>query len=327
MTLSTMRSTISRLLRTLAVLVTMIVAPAPSVAQDALGPFPGAVTGPGFVVRYGEGDSLRAQAVAEALAAQSALPAIPDTLPRGVTVVLAPNEELFRRASGGRPPEWSAGVAIPSLNRIVLPPFGSDRSRGGNPWRTLRHEWAHLGLRQALPVMRGMLDGTRPSSGEGRYDIREAVNSPSPVQKRLPILVGGTGHKVTLRLVAEHGDMCNLIGSPDQVAAAEAKLLEHCETVGRNPREIERTVAIRQPVIRDSRQEADKVLNEIFAHNGSDPWSRDTVGTPDDLAENLAPYVELGYRHLIFQFLAPFDSETMERLALEVRPRLEELTS
>ncbi|MCB2222745.1 MAG: LLM class flavin-dependent oxidoreductase [Actinobacteria bacterium] len=182
-------------------------------------------------------------------------------------------------------------------------------------------------LRQALPVMRGMLDGIRPSSSGGRYDVREAVNSPAPVQARLPILIGGSGPKVTLRLVAEYGDMCNLIGSPDQVAVAEARLVEHCEAVDRDPSQIERTVAIRQPIIRDSHTEAEQVLNEVFAHNDSEPWSRDMVGTPHDLVERCAPYVEMGYRHLIFQFLAPFDGETMERLATEVRPQLEAIAA
>lgn len=175
--------------------------------------------------------------------------------------------------------------------------------------------------------MRGMLDGTRPSSVGNRYDIQEAVNSPAPVQTHLPILIGGTGPKVTLRLVAEYGDMCNLIGSPDQVAAAEAKLVEHCEAIGRDPAQIERTVAIRQPVIRDSQSEAEQVLNEIFAHNDSEPWSRDMVGTPQDLVDMCAPYVEMGYRHLIFQFLSPFDQQTMERLAIDVKPQLEAITN
>ena len=178
-------------------------------------------------------------------------------------------------------------------------------------------------LRQALPVIRGMLDGTRPSSAGDRYTVQEVVNSPAPVQRHLPILIGGTGPKVTLRLVAEYGDMCNLIGSPDQVAAVEATLVEHCQAVGRDQSEIERTVAIRQPVIRESRLDAERALNGIFAHNNSEPWSRDMVGTSQDLVERCTPYVELGYRHLIFQFLAPFDRQTMERLATEVKPLLE----
>ena len=74
--------------------VASLAAAGPIAGQAELGPFPGAVTGPGFVVRYGEGDSLRAQAVAEAIAAQPPLPAIADTLPKGITVVL---DQSFRR--------------------------------------------------------------------------------------------------------------------------------------------------------------------------------------------------------------------------------------
>ena len=128
--------------------------PAPALAQRDESPFVGSVEGPGFVVRYGEGDSLRAEAIAEALSAQPPLPALPEGVPVGVTVMLAPDEASFRRASGGRPPEWSAGVAIPSLNRIVLPAFASDRARGTDRWRVVRHEWAHIALRQSIPGMR-----------------------------------------------------------------------------------------------------------------------------------------------------------------------------
>lgn len=150
------------------------------------------------------------------------------------------------------------------------------------------------------------------------------VNAPPPIQDHLPILIGGSGAKVTLRLVAEYGDMCNLIGTPDEVSEKEAVLVEHCKAVGRDHGEIERTVIIRQPVIRDSRVEAERVLRDVFAHNGAEPWpDADTIGTPGDLVDRCAPYVEMGYRHLIFQFLAPFDAETMERLVHDVKPRLQ----
>jgi hypothetical protein len=92
--------------------------------------------------------------VAEILAAQPPLPALAEGLPRGVTVILAGDERSFRRAAGGRPPDWSAAVAVPALNRIVLPSFASDRARGNDPWRVVRHEWAHLALRQSLPGLR-----------------------------------------------------------------------------------------------------------------------------------------------------------------------------
>ena len=53
--------------------------------------------------------------------------------------------------------------------------------------------------------------------------------------------------------------------------------------------------------------------------------SRAAVGTPDDVFAHLAPLVEAGYHHLICGFPAPYDRESMERLATEVRPRLEAL--
>jgi alkanesulfonate monooxygenase SsuD/methylene tetrahydromethanopterin reductase-like flavin-dependent oxidoreductase (luciferase family) len=180
-------------------------------------------------------------------------------------------------------------------------------------------------LREALPVMRGMIDGTEPSARGRYYHAKEVRNDPPPLH-RVPILVGGGGRKVTLRLVARYADACNLGGGVEGVRAGEAALLEHCEVVGRDEREIERTVGMGVPVIRDSREEAQRVLASIFERNGQARlWSDQPVGTPEDVVERCAPYLALGYRHLIFGFPSPYDEETMTRLAREVRPRLEAL--
>ncbi len=115
---------------------------------------PERLDGEGVAVLYAAPDSLRAEGVLASFLAQAPLPALAPEVPTGVTVVLAPDEASFRRAAGGRPPEWSAAVAIPSLDRIVLPPGASERTRGQSLQRILRHEWAHLGLRQSLPGLR-----------------------------------------------------------------------------------------------------------------------------------------------------------------------------
>lgn len=175
-------------------------------------------------------------------------------------------------------------------------------------------------LKEALPVMRGMLDGTRPSASTKHLAVKEVINSPAPLQDHLPILIGGSGPKVTLRLVAEFGDMCNMIGSPADVAAHDRILINHCEAVDRDPAEIERTVAVRQPIIRDTKEEAERALDDICAYNDLGPYSSGMAGTVEDLAEELSGYVDIGYRHIICQFLAPYDDETMERLVNEVRP-------
>lgn len=179
-------------------------------------------------------------------------------------------------------------------------------------------------LSQALPVMRGMIDGTEPTVTEGVYRTHAVRNDPPPVQRRLPILVGGSGRNVTLRLAARYADACNVGGTPAEVAEAEAALVRHCEAIGRDEREIERTVGIGVPIIRNSREEARRVMADMFRHNGgADPWDDQPVGTPEDVVERLAPLVELGYHHLIAGFPAPFDEESMTRLTTEVRPRLE----
>ncbi len=62
----------------------------------------------------------------------------------------------------------------------------------------------------------------------------------------------------------------------------------------------------------------------IFERNGhAAEWTDQPVGTPEDVAERLAPFLEIGYRHLIAGFPSPYDEESMTRLATEVRPILE----
>jgi F420-dependent oxidoreductase-like protein len=71
---------------------------------------------------------------------------------------------------------------------------------------------------------------------EGRtITVEEAVCYPRPLQERIPILVGGSGERRTLRLVARHADACNLFGEPDTVRHKVAVLHDHCAAEGRDP--------------------------------------------------------------------------------------------
>lgn len=179
-------------------------------------------------------------------------------------------------------------------------------------------------LAEALPVIRGMLHGETPSAAGPHYAARAVRNDPPPVQAPMPLLVGGGGEKVTLRLVARYADANNLDGGFEVVRRKEAILLEHCEREGRDPSEIERTTGVGVVVIRDSREEARRIFLETMTRNGEATWDADlAVGTPEDVAAILAPYLAIGYRHLIADFPSPFDEETMVRLATEVRQALE----
>jgi F420-dependent oxidoreductase-like protein len=179
-------------------------------------------------------------------------------------------------------------------------------------------------LSEALPIMQGMLRGTKPSAAGPHYAARDVINNPAPVQPHLPILIGGSGPNVTLRLVAKYGDACNIGGTAESVAEKDAILRRHCEELGRDEREIERTIGMGTPMIRDSRDEALRLHAEMFDHNGgAKTWEQQPIGTPEDLVAHILPYLDLGYHHLIFGFPSPYDEETMTRLATEVRPALE----
>jgi F420-dependent oxidoreductase-like protein len=85
---------------------------------------------------------------------------------------------------------------------------------------------------ELLPLMWG--PGSPPYEGR-TLTVAEAICYPRPLQDRVPILVGGSGERRTLRLVARHADACNLFGDPDTVRHKLAVLHEHCAAEGRDP--------------------------------------------------------------------------------------------
>jgi len=187
---------------------------------------------------------------------------------------------------------------------------------GGSPGERLR--W----LEEAVRIMRGMLHGERPS-GDRFYSADAVRNDPMPLQEHLPLLIGGGGEKKTLRIVARYGDACNLGGGFENVRRKDEILRRHCEELGRDESEIERTVGVGTCIIRDDPAEAQRVFEAMFARNGNaKPWDNQAVGTAEQVAEKLRPFAEIGFRHMIAGFPSPYDAESMERLVTEVRPML-----
>jgi alkanesulfonate monooxygenase SsuD/methylene tetrahydromethanopterin reductase-like flavin-dependent oxidoreductase (luciferase family) len=140
-------------------------------------------------------------------------------------------------------------------------------------------------------------------------------------------MIGGSGEKKTLRTVARYADLWNAMGPVDFLRHKVEVLRRHCEDVGRDPSEIEFTLGIKA-TIRDSAEEADRVWKAAMEHNRTplaEVADDDTFwnGTPEQLAEKLAPYVELGFRTVISEQPAPYDTETLERLIGQVGPMVE----
>ena len=182
-------------------------------------------------------------------------------------------------------------------------------------------------LDEAVGAIRPLLDGeTVTSQPGGHYNFDHLRHHPLPVQAHLPIMIGGSGEKKTLRTVARYADMWNAMGTPEFIAHKVDVLKGHCDAVGRDIAEIEFTLGVKL-TIRDTQAEAERVMHAALEHNrtpGSDVEDDDTFwnGSPAQIADRLRPYVELGFRTVISEQPAPYDIETLERFIGEVKPLL-----
>lgn len=184
-----------------------------------------------------------------------------------------------------------------------------------------RLDWLEEAVAATAALLRGE---TVTSPAGGRYAFRELRHRPLPVRGpgRLPIMIGGSGEKKTLRTVARHADGWNTAGTVAEMAHKVEVLAGHCEAVGRDPLDIEYTL-FPYVCLRDDPQEARRALRERLARHGEDydaDPATDFLGPEERVAELWRPYLELGFTHVIADMPGPFDHETIERL-----PRLRAL--
>ncbi len=181
---------------------------------------------------------------------------------------------------------------------------------------------------EAVAAMRAMLDGETVSSPpDGRYQFRDQVLLPRPIQQHLPIMIGGSGERKTLRTVAKYADQWNAMGSVEKLRHKIEVLRGHCDAVGRDIAEIEMTVGCK-PIIRDTEAEARRVWEAQMEHNRTpmaDVIDDDTfwVGTPEQVAEQMVARRDLGFTAFLAEMAAPFDDETLERWIGEVKPKVD----
>ena len=116
--------------------------------------------------------------------------------------------------------------------------------------------------------------------------IKERMSklNPGPVNGKIPLMIGGSGERVTLRLVAQYADQLNTFGPPENFKRKNDILNEWCAKVGRNPKDIERTVAVK----------------------------------PEEL-ENDSEYAAAGADHMIVMLSQPFDLSAVEKYLASTR--------
>jgi alkanesulfonate monooxygenase SsuD/methylene tetrahydromethanopterin reductase-like flavin-dependent oxidoreductase (luciferase family) len=183
-------------------------------------------------------------------------------------------------------------------------------------------------LEEAVGLVERLLAGEQVTHHGRFYSMVDALCEPRPIQRRLPILIGGSGREKTLRTTARHADLWNGYGEPARIAETSEVLRLRCEEIGRPFEAIERTVTM-EVVIRASESHARKAYEAIEDRHGirgrigSDgtPRGLNAAGPPEVVADYVRRYESLGIAEVIWIFRNPFDLETMSRLG-EVRALL-----
>ena len=159
---------------------------------------------------------------------------------------------------------------------------------------------------------------------EGRYyQLKDAYCEPKPVQQPRPrIMIGGSGEKLMLRVIARRADIWNTFGSPQLFRHKIEVLREHCAAVDRNFDDIEVSWA-GAALVTDSRDEKDELLRRFAAAFGITPEQYEIgalVGSASEVRDRIAQFIDVGVTHFIPIANTPFNHESIRRFAEEVIP-------
>src|SRR5256714_2931905 len=169
-------------------------------------------------------------------------------------------------------------------------------------------------LREALQVILAMWTQEEATFEGTYYQVRGAINQPKGVQKpHIPILIGGGGEKVTLKLVAQYGDACNVSGDLKTLEHKFAVLRQHCESVGRDYESIYRTTSA-FCAIADSDEEALALVPDLYK---SELRETSLVGSPTTIRQRISALEALGIQEVIMDLPSATDLTVLHRFAQE----------
>jgi alkanesulfonate monooxygenase SsuD/methylene tetrahydromethanopterin reductase-like flavin-dependent oxidoreductase (luciferase family) len=154
-------------------------------------------------------------------------------------------------------------------------------------------------LAEVVQICKAMWNSAQPEATfQGQHHhIKKAICNPKPLPPP-PVMIGGAGEKLMLRVVAQHADWWNLVGvSPETYAHKIAVLERHCADVGRDPAEIRKTW-MGVVSIAPTRQQAEAAMENYSIWPGDIP----IVGTPSEVIVQLEQYIALGVNMFILAF-------------------------
>jgi F420-dependent oxidoreductase-like protein len=175
-------------------------------------------------------------------------------------------------------------------------------------------------LEEALQITRAMFtEGTATFDGQ-YYRADGALNNPRPLRGDIPIVIGGSGERKTLRMVAQYADGCNLFGDVDRARHLLGVLEAHCERLGRDPAEITKT---RMAVIAIAPTHEQALAKVEAMRRAGIPEARVAsvmAGDPDEIAQRAQAFAEIGIDGMTLSMPDVHDLEAVELVGRALGP-------
>jgi len=177
-------------------------------------------------------------------------------------------------------------------------------------------------LEDALNIARLMFTQDEATYEGRHHSVRGALNNPKPLRGDIPIMIGGSGERKTLRFVAKYADACNVFGDVERVKHLLGVLERHCEDVGRDPAEIAKTrngVFIVARTREDLERKLQGLRESGYPEERLQPGLA-LIGTPEELAEQAQAFKDAGLDGLTGSIPDVHDLEAVEMVGDAVAP-------
>jgi F420-dependent oxidoreductase-like protein len=199
------------------------------------------------------------------------------------------------------------------------------------------HEWRAYGygfpdvpermrmFREAVQIIHAMLTENEPQFAGCFYRIDRPINEPKGVQQpHPPLWIGGGGERVTLKLVAQYGDACNVGGGNPEVIRQKLDVLRrHCDDLGRDDGEIVKSTNLFLFLLEEDgdREAATAGVRTPLALSYEEFARSFWVGTSEEIAERLRPVIAAGIDYVILYIpRLAYDHRPLHQFATEVMP-------
>jgi F420-dependent oxidoreductase-like protein len=194
-----------------------------------------------------------------------------------------------------------------------------ESSAYGIPFPPVKERFSRL--EEAIQIIRKMWTEEPSASFNGQYyQIKNAFCNPKPIQKPSPpIMVGGSGERQTLRIVAKYADACNIFGSAETVKSKLSILEEHCRSVGRDYDSILKT-KLGLVIIDDNKEMARKRLQQAgIPEEQINEFA--IYGTPEDVLRQKESLEDAGIQYLIVNLDPSREVEALDIFANNIIKR------